>query len=161
MKKYQKNILSKKGFGLIEIVVGVSLLGAVLVAIGSVAQRSLVVARLSLQETQANFLLEEGTEVMRIFRDTSWVNISGLSTTTTYYLTYSSGDWATTTTLTKVDGLFTRTVNVSDVARDANDDIVKTGGTVDTGTKKITVRLDWPTGYGTTTKAVEFYLTDI
>lgn len=158
-KKNKKYCLHRRGFGLIEIVVGVSILSIFLVGIGSVAQRSLLASRLSLQETKANFLLEEGSEVMRFFRDTAWVNIGGLSTTTTYYLAYGSG-WATTTTANKVDGIFTRTIAVADVKRDANDDIASTG-TYDAGTKKITVTISWQNGLATSTKSVQFYLTDI
>lgn len=159
MNKKQKNIFQNKGFGLIEIVVGVSILAISLVGIGAVAQKSLMLSRQALQETQANFLLEEGAEVMRFFRDTAWANISGLSTTTTYYLTYGS-DWATTTTLTKVDNFFTRSITVADVKREAGDDIFPSG-TYDSGTKKISVTLSWLNGFSTSTKTVQFYLTDI
>lgn len=156
LKKYKH---LSQGFGLIEMVVGVSVLAISLVGIGAVAQRSLALSRQSLQETQANFLLEEGSEVVRFFRDTSWVNISGLSTTTAYYLSYSSR-WATTTTASTIDGAFTRTVTLADVYRDGSDDIASSG-TYDAGAKKITVTLSWLNGFGTSTKAVQFYLTDI
>lgn len=157
MKKQQKN--TSGGFGLIEMVVGISVLSISLVGIGAVAQRSLALSRQSLQETQANFLLEEGSEVVRSFRDKGWVNIGNLSTTTTYYLTYGS-TWATTTTASKIDNTFTRTITVSDVTRDVNDDIAASG-TYDSGTKKITVTLSWVSGFATSTKTVQMYLTDI
>lgn len=157
MNKKQKN--TSNGFGLIEIVVGVSILAVSLVGIGTVAQRSLMLSRQALQETQANFLLEEGSEVVRFFRDTSWTNISNLSTTTTYYLTYGSA-WATTTTPNKIDGIFTRSVTVTDVKRDVNDDIASSG-TYDAGTKKINIALSWLNGIAVSNKTVQFYLTDI
>lgn len=140
-------------------VVGISVLSISLVGVGAVAQRSLVLSRQSLQETQANFLLEEGSEVVRSFRDGGWVNISNLSTTTTYYLAYGS-TWATTTTASTIDNIFTRTITVSDVKRDVNDDIAASG-TSDSGTKKISVALSWSNGIATSTKTVQFYLTDI
>lgn len=148
------------GFGLIEIVVGISVLSVSLVGIGAVAQRSLALSRQSLQETQANFLLEEGSEVMRLFRDQGFANISGLSTTTTYYLNYSAGKWGTTTSSVVVDGTFTRTIRTEDVYRDGSDDIASSG-TLDPGTKKITVALSWPNGFSASTKRVQFYLTDL
>lgn len=157
MNKKQKN--TSGGFGLIEMVVGVSILAISLVGIGAVAQRSLMLSRQSLQETQANFLLEEGSEVVRFFRDTNWTNISKLSTTTTYYLTYGSA-WATTTVANKVDGIFTRSVTVADVKRNGSDDIASSG-TYDAGTKKITATISWQNGLATSTKTVQFYLTDI
>lgn len=159
MNKKNKKDNKHGGFGLIEMVVGISILAISLVGIGAVAQRSLALSRQSLQETQANFLLEEGSEVMRLFRDTAWVNIGGLSTTTTYYLSYGT-KWATTTTANKVDNVFTRSVTVTDVKRDGNDDIASSG-TYDSGTKKISVRLSWLSGFATSTKTVQFYLTDI
>lgn len=158
MKKKQEK--TSGGFGLIEMVVGVAILAISLVGIGAVAQRSIALSRQSLQETQANFLLEEGAEVMRFFRDSGWVNISNLSTTTTYYLTYTSG-WATTTTPAQIDSIFTRSINVSDTKRDNSTQDIASSGTYDSGTKKISVTLSWPNGFATSTKMVQFYLTDI
>ncbi len=154
------NKISCKGFGLIEIVVSVSVLSLSLVGIATVVQRSLVMSRLGLQGAQANFLLEEGSEVMRFFRDKSFANISKLGTTTTYYLTFASGAWATTTTANTIDGIFTRKITVSDVRRDVNDDIASTG-TYDSSTKKLTVILSWSGGVASSTKNVQFYLSDI
>jgi len=150
-----------KGFALIEVIVGVSILAFCLLGIISVGQGFLRLSFQSFQVAQANFLLEEGAEVARAFRDTSWTNISGLNTSgTKYYLNYSGGKWATTTTPIVIDNVFYRYITASSVYRDGNDDI-KPSGTLDDGTRKITVTATWKTSMGTTTRTVMEYLTNI
>ena len=57
---------------------------------------------------QAGFLLEEGVEVVKFFRDTSWLNISGLTAGTFYYLQFDGTKWATTSSNIFVGGVFER-----------------------------------------------------
>ncbi len=152
----------QSGFGLLEIVLGVSILALVLIGAMSVAQNSLRLNRQAIRESQAGFLTAEGAEALRAFRDDSWTNISGLAAGTTYHLTWNGTRWATTTTGLYIDGIFWRTAVVSNVNRDANDDIVTSGGTLDSGTRKIRVETAWrASGTGTSTKAIELYLADI
>ena len=155
---------NKKGFSLIEIIVGVSILALCLLGIITVGQGFLRLSYQSFQNSQANFLLEEGAEVSRAFLDTSWTNISGLSTGTNYYLTFSGGKWATTTdaSLGIIDHVFTRYINVSNVNRDTTTaDIVTSGGTLDSGTRKVTVVVTWQSSMVKVTKSAMLYLTNI
>lgn len=149
-----------KGFGLIEIVVGLGILALSFVGIITVGQTFLRMSVQSVQETQANFLLEEGVEVVRSFRDISWSNIENLNIGTKYYFSFSDGTWATSTTLVLIDNRFERKFFVSSVNRDSNDNISPTG-TIDSGTRKITVTVDWRTPVGTSTKTAMIYLTNI
>ena len=97
----------------------------------------------------------------KIFRDTSWTNISAPVTGSSYYLTFNGTSWATSTTNTYIDGVFERKIVLSDVYRDANDDIVSSGGVLDTGTRKATVTVSWYEKTATTTKSISTYLTNI
>ena len=149
------------GMALVEIIIGSAIIsGGVLAAI--VSYNTYVnYALANNKNIQASYLLEEGLEVMTFFRDSGWTaNISGLSTSTTYYLNYSSGAWATTTTPQYVDGVFLRSISVSDVKRDAIDQI-SASGTYDPNTKKITATIDYLQGQATTTKSLSLYITNI
>lgn len=152
----------RQGFILIEVIVGVSILAFCLLGIISVGQGFLRLSFQSFQGAQANFLLEEGAEVARAFRDMSWSNISNLTVGTKYYLNFSGGKWSTTTTSTPIDYTFYRYITVANVNRDnTTADIVSSGGTLDTGTRKITVTTAWKTSTGTTTRTMMSYLTNI
>lgn len=163
MRSSQK-ILNKhrsKGFGLIEIIIGSAILTVSLIAISTYFQKSLQLSQDSGKTTQASFLLEEGMEVAKFFRDTSWQNISGLTVGTSYFLQFDGTKWATTSFNVFVDGVFERKLVIDNVARDANDDIVSSGGTDDSGTKKATVSVSWLGRTGTTTKSISTYITNI
>lgn len=149
-----------RGFGLIEIVVGVAVLTSSLLGISLYYQQALGVSQRTGNFVRAGFLMEEGIEVAKFFRDTSWTNISGLTPGATNYLSWTGSTWATSTVNAYVDGLFERTLVVDNVSRDSNDDIVSSGGTLDAGTKKATVTVSWNEKGATTTKSVSTYLTN-
>jgi hypothetical protein len=151
----------KRGFGLIEIIVGGAVLATSLMGISAYYQQSLRVSRSTAQLTQASFLLEEGLEAAKSFRDASWTNISTPATGSMYYLAFNGTNWATSTTNTYIDGFFERTVTFSDVYRDGSDDIVSVGGTLDTGTRKVAVSVSWRDNAATTTRTISTYITNI
>lgn len=155
------NKLIPKGFGLIEIVVGSTILTISLIAISGYFQKALQLNQDSGKTVQASFLLEEGIEVVKFFRDTSWLNISGLIVGTSYFLQFDGAKWATTSSNVFVDNVFERKLVINNVSRDANDDIVSSGGTEDMDTKKVTVSVSWLGKNGTTTKSISTYLTNI
>ncbi len=115
-------------------------------------------------KVQAGMLLDEGAEALRFMRDVSWAsNINPLVNGTTYtlYWDYSVANygWKATTTRDLIDDQFDRTFVLSAVNRDATSyDIVNTGGTLDTGTRKATVTVSWYDGVATTSKSIIMYL---
>lgn len=164
MKSSQKNFLNKfnsKGFGLIEIIIGSAILTISLIAISTYFQKSLQLSQDSRKTTQSSFLLEEGIEVVKFFRDTSWQNISGLTAGTSYYFQFDGTKWATTSSNIFTDNVFERKLVINNVSRDANDDIVSSGGTDDPDTKKVTVSVSWLGRNSTTTKSISTYITNI
>ena len=160
MYKY-KFYKKSKGFGLIEIIIGSAILTISLIAISTYFQKSLQLSQDSGKTVQAGFLLEEGVEVVKFFRDTSWVNISSLTAGSSYYLQFDGSKWATTSSNVFVDGIFERKFVIDNVSRDANDDIVSSGGTNDSDTKTVTVSVSWFTRNSTTTKSISTYITNI
>jgi len=145
---------------MIEIIVAISIITVSIMAAMTVAQKSIYVSRQALHSTQAAFLLEEGAESVRVFRDNSWNNISVLTPGTNYYPTFSSGTWTLSTEANTI-GIFTRTVNMSNVNRDNTTKDIAAIGTNDPGTKLITVTVSWKEGGTTVTKTLKFYIINI
>jgi len=150
---------NQKGIAMVEILVAVSIMAVAFIAIMAVAQKSIYLARQGLHQSQSAFLLEEGAEAVRIVRDGAWSDISSLSTSTDYYPLFSGGTWILTQTPATI-GIFSRKVTVASVYRNGSDDIAGSG-TLDTGTKFVTVTISWQEGGQTLSKILSFYLSDI
>ena len=119
------------------------ILGAVLALLG-VHNLYLKTALSNGEALKAVYLAEEGIENIRFLRDVSWsTNISGL-----------------TSLSTTIDNFY-RTVTLSEVNRDANSDIVSSGGTVDINTKLVVSSVSWWNGVSTTTKSISTYITNL
>ena len=139
----EKRNLSR-GIGLIEVVIGASLISLSLIGIVLLAQMYTRVSRENTSKIQASFLIEGGMEGMRSIRDRSWGEITGLSSSTPYYLLLENNMFvATTTAQPNIDDFFERIITADDVYRDINGDIVESGGTYDPDTKKITTTVSW------------------
>lgn len=144
----------------VEVIVAIAIIVVAVLAAMTVTQKSVSVSRQSLHVSQANFLLEEGAEVVRVLRDNAWSNISGLTDGTSYYPTFSTGSWTLSTTLSTV-GIFTRTITVASVNRDATSGDISVSGTNDPGTKLITVTVSWNEGGQVMSKTLSFYIMNI
>lgn len=164
MLLFPKLPLSKKnGFSLVEIVIGISMLTMSLLSITTYYKKVLDVSQDTTRHIQAGFLLEEGIESAKLFRDTSWTtNIAALSTTTMYYFYWNGTSWTPTTTRQVVESVFTRSFQLRDVTRDGSDNIASSG-TYDPGTKKVTVSVAWMTkgNRAMATDTAETYITNL
>ena len=157
----KNNFKNKTGFMMIEVIIASSIMVIVTIATMAVVQKGITISHQSLHATQASFLLEEGGEAVRIFRDSAWSNISNLSIGATYYPTFNGNAWTLSTTSNKVDS-FTRIVTIGSVNRDATTgDIVSSGGVLDTGTKLIIVNVSWVENGVTLSKTLKFYISNI
>jgi Tfp pilus assembly protein PilE len=149
-----------KGMALIEILIGAAIISGGILAASSAYSTYIQYAFANQNNVGASYLMEEALEVMTFFRDRNWSNISNLSTTTTYYLSWSGSAWATSTTPQYVDSLFLRSINIEDVKRDGSDKI-SPSGTYDPNIKKITATISYWQGHATTTKVVSTYIANI
>jgi len=167
MKKLKIKILNK-GFYLIEVIVGASIISIALVAMlnayGYMVRAEVSSAKL----VKATYLLEEGVEAAHYLRDKGWTaTIAPLSTTTNYYLYLSSingiGDWQATTTKQLYGGVFERTINFGSVYRSTSTlQEISATGVLDTNTRKVTVSVSWPGISGaTTTRRLSTYITNM
>ena len=158
-KILKKNNL-KSGIGLVEIIIGSAI---VLVVVLSIVQSYNTYIKYALgnqNNTNANFILEEGVEVLIYLRDGSWTsNIAPLINGTPYYLYFNGSIWQSTTTLQYDEG-FVRSFVLAPVNRDSNDDIA-VAGTLDPDIKKITVTVSYWQGHSTTTKSISTYITNL
>lgn len=146
------------GFGMIEVVIGLSIILSAVLGLFVVSQISLRILTDNTKIIRASYLLDEGMEAVKIMRDSGWVNISSSGT---YFLDWTGTTWATSTNNVFVDGVFERKFTIANVNRDANDDITTSGGTLDPNTKKVTVYVSWRLNNATTTKNASTYITKL
>ena len=152
------NKKSQAGLSIIEIIIAVSLFTVLAATSMGTILGSLSTGRLGIEENQANFLANEALEATESIRNQNWSSL----TNGNHGLTKSGNLWSFSGS-SDVDssGKYTRVVNVADVYRDGSGNIVTSGGTLDSGSKKMTVTVSWnftPTRNNNVTK--EFYLTN-
>jgi type II secretory pathway pseudopilin PulG len=156
-----KSIKKTKGAGLMEVIIGVSLILITLVGLVTTYNLFLEAALRNTEVLQANFLIEEGIEATRALRDADWdSNIATLNQGTDYDVEESGGSWQISTNPSLIDGKFYRAVTVEDVYRDANDDIAPSG-TLDSNIKLFIVTVSWLEGSATSTRSLSAYLTKL
>ena len=154
------SVKKNRGFMMVEILVAVSIITVSILVVMWVAQKSVAVSRQALHASQASFLLEEGAEVVRILRDNGWVNIDSLDTSSTYYPVFASGTWGLSEDSSQT-GIFSRTITIDDVNRDAVSGDIDPSGVLDPGARLITVTVSWSESGQTITKTLSFYIFDI
>lgn len=160
-------------FTIVEVLIACSIISISMFALMQTAQKGLFLSNQSLNKSQASFLTEEGVEAVKSIRDNNWNDIGSITLDTPYYLFFNTStklwklDNTSTTNLLghiptyPIDGVFGRTVTFSSVGRDANDDILATGGTIDSRTKKVTVTVTWTSAGVASSKDLSFYIADI
>lgn len=153
-KKLKTGVLS------VEILIASLVVSIAFIALILVASSTISLSRQTLHQTQVAFLLEEGTEAVKIIRNSGWQNISNKSFNTDYYLSFSGGNWSLDTSPVYVDD-FLRKVSFFSVQRDAYDDIVQSGGVVDLDTRLVKVQVFWNEGSVLKSKSIDFYISNI
>jgi len=159
----QHMIHRKRGFTVVEVLIASLIISATTFALISASQKGVALSYRALHSVQASFLAEEGAEAIKTIRDGGWSSISSIVVDTPYVLVFNTqtNTWSLSTTSSNpIDSLFTRVVILSDVYRNSSDDIAETG-TLDTRTKKVTVRVTFPSSEGLVTKEIIFYISDI
>lgn len=160
LQKYNRII--KRGFSLVEVVIASSLISVFLVSIvASYVNLSKYTMR-NIHALKASSLAEEGGEIIKTIRDGSWdTYIESLSLNTTYRFYWNGSAWTATSGVFWVDNKFDRTFILSAVERDANYNVVASGGTVDSGSRKVVTTVAWRESEATTTRASETYIFDV
>ena len=134
---------NQSGFGLVEIVVAVTIITIVSIFISLTITQVIQARTVMLQDTHKLYLAEEGYEMVRFLRDDSWSAISSLSYDQAYYF-----DSSTTTIALSVDpeviGQYTRSFRLLPVYRSGAGEIVdggEIGATIDEGSRFVRVHV--------------------
>jgi type II secretory pathway pseudopilin PulG len=138
-----------KGISLVEVLIGVSIVAALLVVIGYSINTYVSARAALLNNTKATYLAEEGLEIIRAVRDNDWNIIDALPTNATRYLSVSTTTFSIVPTPEIIDSNFYREFKVRPVYRNASDDIVASttaGATVDDGSRQIYMYVGGPAG---------------
>jgi prepilin-type N-terminal cleavage/methylation domain-containing protein len=155
-----------KGFSLIEVVIAAAIILVVSVSVVTMYARYVRSASSTDESLKASYLAEEGIEVMKHFRDSSWGGkILNLSTSTSYMIEFSTStsSWSTSTTPQLIDGMFDRRITLSNAYRNVTSDISTStvGTTYDGNLRLITVIVSWKNGLSTSTKTLSSYIANL
>lgn len=140
---YQLPILKNNGFTVIEILIVISIAGLALASLMHLYTISIKTLNQNENKIKALNLATESLEITRAVRDESWNNIASLSAGAEYYPAKSDQKWTLVQGIEKQD-IFSRKIIFEDVYRDTNDNIVESGGNLDSNTKKVTSTVFWP-----------------
>lgn len=154
---------SNKGFMTVEMLISAFIITMSVLATMNITQRSTYLSRQTFHGSQAVFLAEEAAEALRIMRDNGWSNISSKSNGIIYYLQFTGGTWTLTTNsaYSKI-GALERKIIFHAVKRDnSTKDIVESGGTTDTGTREVTINVNWYEGTQYYDKVFSYYIFDL
>ncbi|OGC64212.1 hypothetical protein A3J33_01625 [candidate division WWE3 bacterium RIFCSPLOWO2_02_FULL_53_10] len=129
---------SKRAFTIVEVILAMGLF--VLVVGGGVgaAVRAFSLNRLGEEESYAHFLANEGLEAARAVSSRDYFNLVNGS----HGLTTAGSQWNFSGS-SNTFGKFTRTIIISNVYRDAEKNIIASGGTLDLYTKRAESRVTW------------------
>ncbi|MFC1701091.1 prepilin-type N-terminal cleavage/methylation domain-containing protein [Patescibacteria group bacterium] len=152
---------TKNGFTIIEAVVSIAVITIAFWGFSELARYNYSIQEQNNIKTQAIGLASEAIEIIRGIRNGNWNDISSLTTGIDYYLNISAGNWILTTTNPGlINGIYTRRIRFEQVNRDANDNITYDDGSLDSGTKKIQIFVEWDNKGGTKQTSLSTYLTN-
>lgn len=152
---------NNRGFGVVEILAAVAIVAIAFVLIMEIYAFLLQAGGQNEKRLQAAAFAQEAIEAVRSARDESWDNIGNLTFGAPYYPSVSGtpAKWILSSGQETVNG-FTRQIIASRVERDSNDNIVESGGTEDSGTRKIVATVSWQDRGKNYSVELATYLTD-
>lgn len=143
---------------MMELLVSISFIASMIVLVLSVNVSNNKLRYINEEKTKALFYTIESMEAIRLV---DWVNLLPGD----YAINLVGNNWVVSEGSQVLDGVYTRTITVSDVYRESYGngqvygDIVEAGGYLDTDTKKITINISWNSKAGITEQEeMETYL---
>jgi len=139
MKKNAKN----RGWGMLEIIVVVAIIGFALTALAGLGNYALKISSQLKNNVIATNLAAEAIETAQAVKNENWNLLANLSEGLPYHPEKSGSPpkWVLVSGSENING-FSRRIVLSPVLRDSNDDIALTGN-LDPQTKKITATVSW------------------
>jgi len=162
LNKLFMNSSKQNGYGLVEIIIVVTVGIMVFLAVSGCLNSFLKIAIQNTSTTESLFLAKSSLEQARAVRDEDWANISSLTLGSSYYFISnlaSPAKWISQAG-TKSEDKYTVWIIVSEVQRDGDDNIVSVGGTVDSNILKITSNVSWSDTSGAKQIELFEYLTN-
>ena len=151
----------KKGIGLVEMVVGLSVF--IFIVLSFIVSFNYFIKNsiLGTKTVQAYFLAEEGMEAIKSMRNDGWTtNINSLISGQEYYFYFNGSRWESTTAQSTIDNLFTRKFTLENVYRNISGDI-SSSGVLDSGSKKVNVSVSYAVNEAVITKNLSMIITNI
>lgn len=131
----------KKGFSIIELLIAIAFIAVIIVSIFTISQFNGQVRKINDERTQALYYAVEGIEAAKLM---TWDQL----TSGDWHFTKNGNVWDIAAGGELINAKYTRTINVSPVARQSSyqgnvyGDIVASGSS-DPDTKKVVVTIDW------------------
>lgn len=134
----------KKGQILLELLIALALSAIIFVGLGELVFSSRKTSSNVAKEQGALYLLQETFEVLKSLRDSNWHNLYDLNKDQEYYLKRQSSGWSisgdSNDKIVSLNGIdYERYFVIQRVSRNANGEIVETGGKEDPSTLKVKV----------------------
>ena len=135
-----------KGVSVVEVMIGLFIFSLILIFIFHTFSLFFAAQRKALETTQALYLAEEGTELLKYIRDASWTQITNVTPGTTRYLAVATGTIAISATPEVINSQFTRSFILRRAYRNSSNDLVPSttsGATIDSGSFVVESRVTW------------------
>ena len=168
-----KLILKKNGFGLIEVLIGISLAAILLTAFLTLTWQTVKTSTANAKELRATIYLKELIEIAKDLESSNWEEIASSTCTDSinpekYYpeatTTFLGNDeWILKEGELSENGAYARSLIIENVSRDPFQNTIATSSCVvdlndDPKTKKITARVFWNDGFNLRESVLEAYL---
>jgi hypothetical protein len=150
-----------KGSTLIEVLVVAGVLASISLAILGTLSLFSRLHEKDMLSIKGQLLTEEGIEALRFIKALGWSSLSNIPSGQTRYLSLGASSWGVTTVPEIIDGVFWRTIKVYQVMRNASDDIVSSGGTIDPNTLLLESKVSWSWRGATSTTEYQAYITNL
>lgn len=136
----KKISVGQRGFSVIEVILAAALFVVLSAGAVTVVLQALDANRLGEEQTVANQYAAEGIEAARSIKNQAFANLVNSAGTG---IVRSGSVWAFSGSNNVLSSKYTRVLTVSDVQRDGSGNIVASGGTLDSLTKKIISTVSW------------------
>lgn len=154
--------LKKRGISIVEIIIAAGVMGVSIVGITGAIQVYLKIVYQNTREAQAVLYLDETAEILQYLRDVSYsTHFEDFDEEQEYTVFWNGTGYEMSTSTVTLPYDMNRSVQLLSVARDSSDQIVETGGTIDTQTTKAIVTIAWPYADGVETVSAEVLIHDL
>lgn len=134
-----------KGISIVEIIVAAGIIAVSVTGIVAAIQIYLKVVYQNSREAQAVLVLDETAEALQYLRDVGFSsNIANLDLNQQYTVYWNGAGYSLSTSTIVLPYDMTSKVSFEEIQRNSSDEIVSTGGGLDSNTRKALITIEWP-----------------